>query len=131
MTEATQHSYTPIEGFKQDDSKIIIIIFRHHSVKNEAVLVHAQTSRNSKIAGTGSLSLYSLRSGSHLTLELVAGKVAKFHFHSITAKGQFPNHTFRFGMHILRYRSLKLNGTISSISVKAREDLKNILRDKI
>ncbi len=56
MTEATQHSYTPIEGVKQDDSKTILII-RHHSVKNEAVLVHARPSRESKIAGTGSLSL--------------------------------------------------------------------------
>lgn len=56
MTEATQHSYTPIEGVKQDDSKTILII-RHHSLKNEAVLVHARPSRESKIVVTGSLSL--------------------------------------------------------------------------
>lgn len=90
MSVATQHSYTPLEGFKQEDSK--------KKKKNQTsfaeerscagTLVHARPSRKSKITGKGFLSL-GLRSGSHLSEELVEGKVSKFHFQSITAKGLF------------------------------------------
>lgn len=42
MSVATQHSYTHLEGFKQEDSKKNKIKnkIRHHLPKNEAVLVH-------------------------------------------------------------------------------------------
>lgn len=88
--------------FIKKKKKIIIKIIQTSFAKNVAVLVHACPSRMSKSTGKGFLSL-GLRSGSHPSEKLVVDKVSKFHFHSITAKGQFTNHTFHFGMHILRY----------------------------
>lgn len=118
MSVATQHSYTPLKGLNKRTAFAFTKMegkkkkWRHCLLKNISVLVHARPSRMLKSSGKS----FSLPDGDWVS-GLDQKKLVKFHFHSITVKGKFTNHTFRFGMHILRYRSLKWNGTVSSYIV--------------